>query len=666
MTPLHRLTTAAGERGARRLAAAVVAGIAGPLMFTLALTALVHSAGCGDEDDGSGDRVRGRCADQNPLRNVYFGDLHVHTALSFDSYAFDVRNGPDEAYRFAIGGDVSLPPLDGMGQGTQSLRLDRPLDFVAVTDHAEFLGEVDICLTPNLPGYEASPCETFRDNGPLGQTLLGVTLTSTTPEREVEICGDGERCLVAARSVWDEIVASAERFYDRSSACTFTTFAAYEYTANTAASARHRNVIFKNEKVPFPTSYLEEPRPQGLWEALRRGCINAGGDCDAIAIPHNSNQSNGNTFAVEYPGAASASEEREQARRRAAIEPLVEIYQHKGDSECSNGLKGAFGAPDELCEFEKLRTGSFDDCADSPGAGGVANGGCVSRLDFVRGALLEGLSEHQRIGVNPYRLGVIGSTDTHDGTPGAVAEAGWLGHRGSVDDEIEERLGRPSFRAGPVFNPGGLAAIWAEENSRESLFAAMKRREVYGTSGPRIVARMFGGWKLDRNLCGETEAVERADSEAVPMGGVLPPPPSSARSPSFFVLAARDPGSEGRPGTPLQRAQIVKGWVENGETRQRVYEVAGDSGSQAGVASDCTLVGEGFDSLCAVWSDPDFSFDERAFYYARVVENPSCRWNALQCNQAGPDADLESCSDPALVRVIQERAWTSPIWYSVD
>jgi hypothetical protein len=627
---------------------------------TLLILAIAVLAACGDDDgDGSAPQV---CVDYNPLRNVYFGDLHVHTALSFDSYSFDVRNEPEDAYRFARGEAVSLPPLDGMGQGTQTLRLERPLDFAAVTDHAEYLGEVDICLNPGLEGHDAEICETYRSNGSLGQTLLGVELTSAMPMRDAAICGDGGRCLTAARSVWDTIVAAAEQFYDRSEACSFTTFVGYEYTANTGASARHRNVIFATQTVPFPTSYLEEPRPEGLWAALRRDCIDAGSGCDAIAIPHNSNQSNGNTFAVEYPGATTLDDQRAQAEARAAIEPLVEIYQHKGDSECSNGLEGMLGGPDELCDFEKLRAPPFADCGEDPGSGGVANAGCVSRLDFVRGALLEGIRERQRIGANPYRLGVIGSTDTHDGVPGAVDEADWLGHRGNVDDEVADRLGPGSFRAGPLFSPGGLAAVWAEENTRASLFAALKRREVYGTSGPRIVARLFAGWGLAADLCADPRGLERADSAGVPMGGRLTAAPPGA-SPSFYVLAARDPGSAGEPGTPLQRVQIVKGWIEAGEAREQVFEVAGDPDNGAGVAADCALTGPGFDSLCAVWSDPEFDPEQQAFYYARVVENPSCRWTALQCLAAGPGAGLASCDDPDLVRVIQERAWTSPIWY---
>jgi len=522
---------------------------------------------------------------------------------------------------------------------------------------------VATCLSPGMPGYDAAVCETYRENGPLGQKLLGVTLTSENPQRDGEICGDGERCLEVASTVWDEIVGSAQRFNGGKPDCDFTTFIAYEYTANTGASARHRNVIFANDTVPSPVSYIEEPTPQGLWAALRRDCIDAGTGCDAIAIPHNTNQSNGNTFALDYPGAQSIEEEREQAELRAAIEPLVEIFQHKGDSECSNGFEDAFGVPDELCDFEKLRPPPFTDCGSEPGSGGVANFGCVSRLDFVRGALLAGLGEADRIGANPYRLGFIGSTDTHNGTPGAVAEAGWLGHRGNVDSRVEDRLGSGSLRAGARFNPGGLAAVWAEENSRASLFAALKRREVYGTSGPRILARLFGGWELGRDLCADPDAVAQAYRLGVPMGGQLPAPPATGGSPGFLALAYKDPGTATRPGTPLQRIQIVKGWLENGIARHKVYDVAGDAGNGAGVTGDCQLFGAGFDTLCAVWSDPEFSAGQRAFYYARVVENPSCRWTALQCNAAGPDAELEACRDPEVARVIQERAWTSPIWY---
>lgn len=625
------------------------------------VAALLLVAACGDGGDEAPDGGEMGCADRNPLRNVYFGDLHVHTALSFDSYAFDVRNTPDDAYRFAKGGEVLLPPLDASGRGTQVVRLDRPLDFAAVTDHAEFLGEVNICLSRGLTGSDAMLCRQFRDEGAIGQAVMGVVLTSMMPSRDQWICGDGSRCVDAARSVWESIVAAAETHYDRGEACSFTTLIGYEYTANTGVSARHRNVIFRNEHVPFPTSYLEEPRVEGFWQALRRDCIDAGTGCDAIAIPHNSNQSNGHSFAIEYPEGATSEEERRYAESRSMIEPLVEIYQNKGDSECSNGLGGAFGVPDELCDFEKLRLPPFEECSE-PGAGGVANSGCVSPHDFARGALLTGVSEQARIGGNPLRLGIIASTDTHNGSPGAVAEFDWRGHRGNVDDVVEKRLSGQGFRSGPIFSPGGLAAVWAEENRRESIFDALKRREVYGTSGPRIVVRLFAGWDLPGDLCRSASAIARADAAGVPMGGVLPERSGTA-SPRFFVTALRDAGTTAHPGTALQRIQIIKGWSDGDEARIRVFEVAGDADNGATVGEDCVPRGPGFDSLCTVWTDPEFAADQAAFYYARIVENPSCRWTARQCNEAGEDSGLAACDDAETVRVVQERAWTSPIWY---
>ena len=629
--------------------------------FGWALLAALCCAGCDDDKPRSPLPAPG-CAMSSDLRNVYFGDLHVHSSLSFDSYAFDVRTTPEDAYRFAMGGSVELPPLDENGAATQTLRLERPLDFAAVTEHAEFLGEVDICLSPAAGGYDAATCRQFRDNGPLGQTLLGVELVSEEPRRDAAICGaDGSACNLAAHSVWDRIVAAAEQFNDASPECRFATLIGYEWTANTNASARHRNVIFRGNSVPFPVSYIEEPTPEGLWRALRRDCIDTASGCDAIAIPHNSNQSNGNTFSLDRSGVDRAGEI-ELARLRAAMEPLAEIFQHKGASECANGLSGILGEPDEFCSFEQLRAEPFEDCGDGTGSGGVAGLGCVSRRDFLRGALLAGLAEIRRIGVNPLQLGFIGSTDTHNGTPGAVDEFAFRGHRGSLDDEVDERLGRPGFRAGPIFNPGGLAAVWAEENSRASLFDALARRETYATSGPRMVVRFFAAPDFTDQLCESPEMIAAAYRDGVPMGATLDVSRLDA-APTFLVSALRDPGTEQHPGTPLQRIQIVKGWVdEDGAAHQEVFDVAGDPANGASVDSECRPIGDGFDSLCAVWRDPDFDATAPAFYYARVLENPSCRWTTLQCLAAGPDSGLESCADPDQVKTLQERAWTSPIW----
>lgn len=605
------------------------------------------------------------CVDFNRRRNVYFGDLHVHTALSFDAYGFDVRTTPEQAYRFALGEPLYLPPLDDTGEGTRRVEIDRPLDFVAVTDHAEFLGEIEVCTTPGSPAYDSATCTRYRLGGNDAVGLFGTRLTFPQP-RHPEVCGPGGTgCLPYASEVWDRIQRAAEDFDDRTPQCSFTTFVAYEYSGNPGISNRHRNVIFRSEQAAFPVSYVDEPEPQGLWARLKSDCLEAPGDCDALAIPHNSNESNGGMFYVEHPGAQTLEEQRAQAAFRASIEPLVEIYQHKGDSECMNGLSGFVGAPDELCEFEKRRRPPFPDCGDGFGALGVTNNGCVSRNDYLRGVLLSGLKEAERIGINPYPLGVIASTDTHNGTPGAVGEDGFPGHRGTEDDTVPDRLGPGQLTAGGIiYSPGGLAGVWAEENSRSSLFDALRRRETFGTSGPRISVRFFAGWDLPADSCERADMVRTAYASGVPMGGVLPMRPSRSGPPRFLISALRDPGTALRPGTPLQRLQIVKGWVENGEGHFAVFDVAGDPENGASVDLEtCAPSGTGFDSLCTVWSDPEFDPAQHAYYYARVVENPSCRWSTHTCNQMPAGERHPSCDDPSVPKTIQERAWTSPIWH---
>lgn len=636
-----------------------------PWIATGSLLALV-AGGCGDDDDGGGAPVeQGRCIDFNPLRNVYFGDLHVHTTYSFDAQVFDVSTTPEQAYRFAKGEELKLPPLGSDGQGTQTLRLQRPLDFAAVTDHSEFIGEVEACTTPGSFGYDSESCQTFRAGGSLGQTVFGISTVEESPMRLADVCGeDGSACRPFAGEVWRRTIDAANAAYDRSENCQFTAMIGYEYTANTNVSTLHRNVLFRNDHVPFPTSYIEQPTPQGLWRELEATCLEAGIDCDVLAIPHNSNESNGNMFYVEYPGATSLDEERVQAERRRDLEPVMEVYQHKGDSECMNGLSGIVGAPDELCGFEKRPRAVFEDCGEVPGSGGVAGGGCYSRLDFLRGALLAGLQEDARLGVNPYRLGVIASTDTHNGAPGSVEEQDFIGHRGSTDDTLDKRLGPAQRRSGPSFSPGGLAGIWAEENTRESLFDALRRREVFGTSGPRIAVRFFGGWQLEEDLCADPEMIAKADRDGVPMGSVLPQERSSDIAPTFLVTAMKDAGTEARPGADLQRLQIIKGWITDGEAHQQVFDVAGDPNNGASVDSGtCERVGTGAASLCSVWTDPDFDPTQHAFYYARVIENPSCRWNAYSCLGLTGEERPEGCDDPEVAKTVQERAWTSPIWY---
>ncbi|MCA9718457.1 MAG: DUF3604 domain-containing protein [Myxococcales bacterium] len=623
------------------------------------LLAAGASLRCGSEPEPEPEPwvdTREPCSERDPMRNVYFGDLHVHTANSFDAYLSDVRVDPAQAYRFARGETITIP---GGAGGTQQVTIDRPLDFAAVTDHAEYLGEVSACTTPGAPGYESDTCVGFRANSPSIFVGFGTALSFEEPQRREDVCGpDGADCLAAARDVWSRVQGAAEDAYDRSAACSFTSFVAYEWSAATALSNLHRNVIFRSSQVPpLPVSSFEATSAEALWASLWDECVQGINGCDVLAIPHNSNWSNGRLFNPEY---AATDGDRQQAERQARLEPLVEIFQHKGDSECENGVSGILGEPDELCGFEKLVQPPFMDCGDGVGSQGMTGAGCLSRRDFLRGALLTGLEVERDIGVNPLRLGVIASTDTHNGTPGQVAEDSYPGHFGSREGGPLERL--TAVVPGGVRNsPGGLVAVWAEENTREALFDAMRRRETYGTSGPRIAVRMFGGWELPEDMCAREDLVELGYERGVPMGGELPPRTGSS-GPAFVVSALRDP-----EGAPLQRAQIIKGWLDaSGQRHVEVHDVAGGDSDASVDPASCAPQGAGADSLCGLWRDPAFDPAQPAFYYARIVENPTCRWSARDCltlAETLPPEELPAvCEDPTIPKTIQERAWTSPIW----
>jgi hypothetical protein len=600
------------------------------------------------------------CVSRDPLRNPYFGDTHVHTAYSFDANALGVRNTPRDAYRFARGEPVGLQPFDHRGVALRSVRLDRPLDFAVVTDHASLLGEVHICNSPGAEGYESLVCRIYRRWPLLSYYLVNSRIFNVSSPARYSFCGEGGGvCRAAAAGPWRRIQQAAEGAYDRSAACEFTSFVGYEWTGNPDGNMIHRNVIFRNRVVQvLPTSYVDVQEPEGLWQRLRAECLDLDNGCDVLAIPHNSNISGGWLFQTVTGSGSPIT--RDYAERRSALEPLLEVMQHKGDSECR--VRGL--SEDELCGFEKLPFARMDQqplpfrwSAPPP-------------MVHAREVLAEGLVQEERLGANPFKLGLIASTDTHLGTPGLVQERGYPGHGAGGDTS---RVQVPRIPDALEFNPGGLAVLWAEENSRDALFEAMRRRESYGTSGPRMVVRFFGGWDLPSDLCEREDFAERGYRDGVPMGGDLwvPPAGTTRPAPRFGIWALADPGTPESSPALLQRVQIIKLWAEQGRARERVYEVSGDPRSSAGVDPDtCQREGEGFDSLCAVWSDPDFDPSRHALYYARVLENPSCRWSTYVCNAERVDCskpatvpgELGACCDPSLPRTVQERAWTSPIW----
>ena len=658
-----RLTWTRAARTALASATLVVLGLAGchtdpvdgivSAPSPAAATATVDDLGEAAARKQSARSIRTQCDHHDSERQVFWGELHVHTGISMDAWMFGTRPRPADAYRFARGEPIGIGAAGPAGRPVYEVQIGRPLDFAAVTDHAQGAGATSLCTRPGSAVYDTESCRAYRAplnfERPLGEIVSDIRRRTEVDLASPEVCGaDGLRCQSALAEVWEETITAAETWNDTSKACEFTAFVAYEYTATPDQTKIHRNVIFRNATVPdLPISYAEEPTAVGLWRALRQRCLDAGTGCDALAIPHNANLSNGNVFAIEYGDAETREEQAEVARLRAGIEPLFEISQMKGDSECRNGMWNVLGGTDELCNFEKTRAPDTPDCRDGKGRGALAHEGCVSRRDFARYALVEGLMEAERIGVNPFPVGFVAATDTHDGTPGAVEE--W---------RQDQLIGRASPEPGR--NPGGLAAVWAEENSRDSLFEALRRRETYGTSGPRMRVRLFGGWNYASDLCSDPDLVKRGYAGGVPMGGTLNAG-SSTRSPTFVVNALRDQGTAEHPGGLLQRIQIVKGWHDDeGRIHQRVVDVAGGPNDANVDLSSCTPQGPGADSLCGVWTDPDFDPTRGAVYYARVVENPSCRQTGWAC-RPGPQRP-SWCDLPELEKTVQERAWTSPIW----
>lgn len=631
------------------------------------------------------------CADFDAHKKPMFGDLHVHTRYSFDSYISSQRNDPWGAYRYAKGEPITLPDEDG--NQTITAQIQRPLDFTAVTDHSELLGSINVCTEDSSKlAYWWPHCIMTRSNIYIVQLVAanwwaGTAVTSEGSTQSFA-CSLGD-CDQGHADYWQNIQQAAEDHYDRSSECRFTTFVGYEYTDAPDHKNMHRNVIFRNENVTktaistYDTGSYNFP---DLWVQLRDQCIDGDQGCDVLAIPHNPNLAGGLMF-------RDPKNERE-ATDRLFFEPVIELTQHKASSECRfDRLRGiGVDTEDELCDFEQAVADNLGMLGTLHGEVATDRAAPVDIEDFAprnmaRNALKDGLAMGKKAGVNPFQFGFVAATDTHSATPGGAEEDNYRGHLGRRDS------GYRNVQDHFFDNPGGHAVVWAEENSRDAIFSGMRRKETYATSGTRPVVRFFGGWNYAEDICQSSDMVSDAYAGGVPMGGELAADSSSSAQPRFVVSAMKDSGTEQYPGTDLQRVQIIKGWVdEEGNTHERVIDVAGDANNGASVdEQSCAPKGVGAKALCAVWQDDNFDASQDAFYYARVLENPTCRWSTLQCQAAGVNPFSEQCSrqadiateaaqdrgaigdvfgkccinpdeQPFYTPTIQERAWTSPIW----
>ncbi|MEQ9519692.1 MAG: DUF3604 domain-containing protein [Parvibaculum sp.] len=582
----------------------------------------------------------GQTPPANPLNNAYFGDLHSHSNLSFDSYIFGNRISLDEAYQIARGKAVE-------SSWGERIQLAQPLDFAAVTDHAEGFGLFEACDAENASAGLKDFCTRFESPSVRFFLELRGAGEERPPQRltwEGNGEGDESVTIAQARSTWEKIVEVANRHNKPGE---FTTFAAYEYSPPLPDSGKiHRNIIFRNATVPADAISAFDARTElDLWRMLSEGCE---APCDFITIPHNPNKSWGLTFASHtIDGDVYTVDD---WKMRDAVEPLVEVFQIKGNSECSLG----FGATDEECGFEQF----LPVCEEGQETG------CIFATSMARDGLKIGLALEEEMGFNPLDFGMIGSTDAHNSNPGDAEEYDYRGAAALFTGTANQRLmGSRGGRQVTRQNPGGLAVIWAPENTRDALFDAMERKEVYATSGTRIRLRFFAGPGYDESLMNADNPVEAAYAQGVPMGGSLSL--SGEETPGFFVSALRDPLS-----APLDRVQIVKGWVENGDVKEIVYDVACSGGRTVDPATrrcpalaasvdltNCAIdQDQGAPLLETVWRDPAYQAGQRAFYYARVVEASTCRWSTYDALRLGvaPADDL-----PA---TITEMAWSSPIF----
>ena len=607
----------------------------------------------------------------NADRNAYFGDLHVHTTLSFDASAFGTTASPADAYRYAQGKAIKHP-------GGFEVQLAQPLDFYAVTDHGVLLGLINQAADTSTPVSQydfAQPYNNINDSVDGG--LLDLAKRSKVFSNFVSdvvanlLDGTIDSAVVndASNAAWIQTVEAADEAYKPG---TFTTFAGYEFTSSTEErEALHRNVIFRGTaRLPaVPFSRFNSMNPEGLWDwmdGLRQQNI------ESLAIPHNSNGSNGAMFMfTDWAGNAI---DQEYADQRLRNEPLVEITQVKGTSDTHPLLS----KNDEWADFEifPLRTSTRIN-SDPPGS-------------YVRNAWQRGLSMEEKDGANPYKFGAIGSSDTHTGAA-SLQEDNYFGKIGSFDSTAEKRGSIPaSFLYGTLvkltanemveevdgnnyldfsgykyWGASGIAGVWAEENTREAIYDALRRKETFATSGTRIKVRFFASYAFNNAPLNNPELVRDAYQNGTTMGSTLQA--DGNHQPTFLTWAVADPNT-----AQLQRIQIIKGWLKNGQHQEQVYDVAcsdgltvdpqthrcPDNGAQVDLADCSTTANVGAGELKTLWQDPNFIAGQEAFYYVRVLENPVCRWSTWDALRAGkaPRSDLPV--------TIQERAWSSPIWYS--
>jgi hypothetical protein len=587
-------------------------------------------------------------------RNVYFGDTHVHSSWSADAAMSGNRQiGPEDAYRFARGKDITAH--NGM-----SVRLRRPLDFMLLSDHAEYLGVMDMLAREDPELLKTDLGRRWAEWRKTGQYTKLVTEFGMSLLENVDLIDNPE----LERTVWSRVVQNAERWNDPGR---FTAFIGYEWTSTPGAKNLHRNVLFadgaERAETIVPHSALLDPTPESLWRFMAAYEKRTGGR--VLAIPHNSNLSGGLMFALR--DSAGREIDSDYAAQRARWEPLVEASQYKGDSEAHPLLS----PNDEFADYEtwdrsSTRSADYDES--------------WLEAEYVRPALENGLRIERDVGVNPFKFGLIGSTDAHTGM-GAAAEDNYWGKvstsepsatrwsRGLFPQELVDSGGGAQFYEWEM-TASGYAAVWARENTREALFDAMRRRETYATTGPRMTVRFFGGFDFDAADASNADLARVGYRKGVPMGGDLTADDTGGkpRAPTFLVAALRDPY-----GANLDRVQIVKGWVDSdGETRERIYDVAVSGARKIGRDGRTkTAVGSTVDienaswtntigaaELSAHWKDPDFAPGLRAFYYVRVIEIPKPRWTAYDRryfeNEMGDEVPMTT----------QDRAYTSPIWYT--